>query len=120
MSRRKDEILLSPKHGLNPSMQLCFYCGECKGIALMGKLKDDKEAPRECVTDLEPCDKCKEKYKEYSLIIEKDTCDDSLPTGRWFAIKKEALIDENLRKHPILFMDILTFNSVIENMKNKE
>lgn len=102
----KNSILLSPKHGVNPSMQLCFYCGECKGIALMGKLKGDQEAPKECVMDLEPCDKCKEKYKDATLVVEVtiegiDPNRDFKPTGRYVAVKKESIKDEGVKQSPV-------------------
>jgi len=119
-------IKLSPKHGVNPSMQLCFFCGECKGIALMGKInKKDPEAPRECVMDLEPCDKCKEKYKNATLVVEvtinkNDPLDNFKPTGRYVAVKKEAINDDNVKKSPValcisddfkeIFKDILKEN----------
>lgn len=100
-------IKLSPKHGVNPSMQLCFYCEKCKGIALMGKInKEDPEAPRECVMDLEPCDKCKEKYKDATLVVEVtiegiDPNRDFKPTGRYVAVKKEAIKDESVKQSPV-------------------
>lgn len=98
MPRRKnDSIPLSPKHGLNPSMDCCFYCGEVTGIALMGKLKNDEEAPKECCTSLEPCDKCKEKYKGYLLLVEIKE-DKSGPTGRWSAIPK-IYIDKSFQEY---------------------
>ena len=37
MSKDKG-IKLSPKHGLNPSMDLCFWCGEPKGVILCGHM----------------------------------------------------------------------------------
>ena len=61
------DILLSPKHGLNPTIPICFWCGEEKNeIALMGRIGDarkgeDFEAPMHAVLDYEPCDKCREK-----------------------------------------------------------
>lgn len=64
----KDNILLSPKYGLNPSMVKCFWCGEDIGIALMGKLKGDAEAPRSIIQSYEPCDKCKEYFKQGILV----------------------------------------------------
>lgn len=82
-------ILLSQKHGLNPSLDCCFYCGEAKGLAILGRLPGDKEAPRNIVTSLEPCDACKLKFEHASLIIEADL--DSNPTGRWLAIPKESI-----------------------------
>ena len=41
---------LSPKHGLNPLIPGCFWCGESKNeIALLGRLPGDAEAPRSAV-----------------------------------------------------------------------
>lgn len=41
-----NSIRLSPKHGLNPSISVCFFCGEDKNeIILPGKLEGDAEAP---------------------------------------------------------------------------
>lgn len=71
-------IRLSPKYGVNPTIPVCFWCGEEKNeIALMGRIsrkktsrtawgstietrENDIEAPRHCVLDYEPCEKCKE------------------------------------------------------------
>ena len=49
MARKKKEkepsIRLSEKHGLNPTLGVCFFCGEETGeIGLLGKLKGDREA----------------------------------------------------------------------------
>lgn len=115
---KKDEILLSKKYGVNPSMTVCFYCGEATGIALMGKLKGDVEAPKECCLSVEPCDKCKEKFKDYCLVVEKDNSESS-PTGRWFAVKKEA-VAEAYRKYPIVFMESSLFNTYIKNFKEEK
>lgn len=101
-----DRIILSEKHGVNPSMLQCFYCGETIGIALVGKYKTkddpDAEAPRFMCNSVEPCDKCKEKYKDYVLIVEKPD-GKSNPTGRWFAIRKEVL-NPAYRNSPVAFM----------------
>lgn len=39
-------VTLSKKHGLNPSMTVCPICGKAEGIALLGHIKGDEEAPR--------------------------------------------------------------------------
>lgn len=39
-------IRVSEKHGVNPSITICPICGKETSIALLGKLKGDKEAPR--------------------------------------------------------------------------
>lgn len=81
-------IEVSPKHGLNPTIPVCFFCGEEKNeIALLGRIRkkdtrptawggrstkvidDDVEAPMKMVMDYEPCDKCKEQFDKGVLLI---------------------------------------------------
>lgn len=63
-------IRISPKHGVNPTIPVCFFCGkEKKQVALLGKLKDDAEAPRNMVLDYEPCDDCKALFEENILLM---------------------------------------------------
>lgn len=60
-----NSIRLSPKYGVNPTMPLCFFCGQPTGeIALLGMLKKDVEAPKYMLLNYEPCDKCKEARKQ--------------------------------------------------------
>lgn len=100
------DIPLSPKHGLNPTIPICFWCGEEKNeIALMGRIGDarkgeDFEAPMHAVLDYEPCDKCREKMSLGFTMIEATHTPNSTtkvqmqpgvyPTGRYAVIKKEA------------------------------
>jgi len=69
-------IKISPKHGVNPTIPVCFFCGKPKNeIALMGRMggKEDIEAPRNLVLDYEPCDECKEHMsKGVALIVVSD------------------------------------------------
>ena len=80
-------IRVSEKYGVNPSMDTCFYCGEVTGVALMGKIstKDnhDVEAPRYVCSSVTPCDKCKEKYKDYVLMVEAKSSDPKNPQPRY-------------------------------------
>lgn len=63
-------IPLSPKHGVNPCIPICFFCGKEKNeIALLGKLKNDAEASRSALFDYEPCDKCKELMSQGITMI---------------------------------------------------
>ena len=101
----KDSIKLSKKHGVNPSLDICFFCGESKGVALLGKLPNDAEAPKEIITDYEPCNKCKEQWKKGIPIIGVSktpmalnqpplTIQDNTayyPTGQYALVKPEAL-----------------------------
>lgn len=66
-------------------------------------------------TSLTPCDKCKEEYKDYVLIVEAD--ENSQPTGRWFAIKKEIV---NVPNDGVMLMHIDEFSSVVDKMKRGE
>lgn len=106
-------IKLSPKHGLNPSLQLCLYCRKAKSILLNGKIgKDDLEASKEVVTDIEPCDKCKEKYKDCTLVVELNKND--IPTGRWLAIDKKYITEETVKNSQVAIATEETFNSILE------
>ena len=70
----KDDIILSKKHGVNPSMMICPICDETTGIALLGKLKGDAEAPRQ-ILGTHPCKECEEKAgadKVYILSMDED------------------------------------------------
>lgn len=117
----KNSIILSEKHGLNPAMDCCMYCGEAKGIALLGKLPKDEKAPRNIVTSVAPCDKCAEKYKDYVLMVEAKSPDSKKPepTGRWFAIRKEA-INPAYRNSSVAFMLEEDFQHVLNDFNKGE
>jgi len=99
-------IRISPKHGVNPTMGICMWCGKPTGtIAFCGRLPKDAEAPKYSVVDYEPCDECKEKWAKGVVLIEgtpneynpprprftKDEYgEDIYPTGRWLVITVEA------------------------------
>lgn len=79
-------IEISPKHGLNPTIPVCFWCGKEKNeIALLGRIREkttnrfganvtkrdsDIEAPRRMVLDYEPCDECKKMWDSGVAVIE--------------------------------------------------
>ena len=116
MARKtKDKGLeMSPKHGLNPALTKCFWCGKHMGVALLGRVRSkedgDAEAPREIIVDLEPCSECRKHFETGVLLIEA-TEDGSKfssnerfslraedgrhlwPTGRWVILRAEAVKD---------------------------
>jgi len=117
-----NSIKLSPKHGLNPTIPVCFWCGQQKNeVALLGRLKGDAEAPMHVVLNYEPCDACKEMFEkgihvvgvtetapqENMLPIQEkdDVC--LYPTGAFF------VATENWAKS---FFD----GSLLENILNKK
>lgn len=100
-----NSIKLSPKHGVNPTIPICFWCGKEKNeVALMGKInKEDSEAPRRVITNYEPCDSCKELFAkgihiigvsetpvmEGMFPISKSGGQDLFPTGAMFVAREE-------------------------------
>lgn len=102
-------IKLSPEHGLNPCMPVCFFCGETKNeIALLGQIGDrrkgeDFKAPMKAVLDYVPCEECQKKFAQGVLLIEVTShpeyigmpiAEDAYPTGRYVVVKPEALIGD--------------------------
>jgi len=116
-------IPISPKHGLNPSMVTCFWCGKTMGVALVGRIRkdgdNDAEAPREACFDLNPCEDCKKKFATGVLAIEvvQDGSkfggntrfalpvkgrEPMWPTGRWVVVRPEAMKTNNKAGDKIL------------------
>lgn len=93
MKKSKDDsILLSHKHGVNPSVTRCSCCGKDYGVALLGKLKNDAEAPREVFTGL--CDDCQKVVDADGLMIievrDGESGENPYRTGRLVGITKDA------------------------------
>lgn len=95
-------IRVSEKHGVNPSLDTCFWCGGDAGIVLFGRLKDDAEAPRRVCSGYAPCSKCQEMRAMGITIIalepkayngdKPEITPGFVPTGRWSVLKEEAVI----------------------------
>ena len=116
-------IRLSKKHGLNPSITICFYCGKDAGIILPGAKGDvmakkmgheDGQMPMHCgVVDMNPCSEC-EKHMQQGIIIigiqdgqdpNKDVNVER--TGHYMVVKDRVF--EGLR-------DIVSDQAVIDNI----
>jgi hypothetical protein len=85
---------LSEKHGVNPTIPHCFFCGEAKNeIILAGRLPKDEPAPKNMVWDKNPCDKC-EKHMEAGIVLisvrNGEKGDNPYRTGGWVVMKEEA------------------------------
>jgi hypothetical protein len=120
----KDSITLSPKHGVNPSILHCMCCGKEYGIAMLGKLKDDAEAPRECMTG-ELCDRCKELIEKQKGAFILEVTDDAKEdeknpyrTGRLVGISKEAKERMNITS-PINYMHKQLFSQLFDHLLNE-
>lgn len=100
-----NSIKLSPKYGVNPTMPICFFCGNTKNeVALLGKIgkgKDDFEAPRQCLLDYEPCEECKKKMEGNVTAIgvlnhpmqngQPPIRDGLYPSGSYFVMRKGVI-----------------------------
>lgn len=80
-SKHSNSITLSKKHGVNPTLGMCFVCGgDTSEIGLLGRVPQDAEAPRQMVLSYEPCDKCQERLKTHFLLVEcSHNCADDRP-----------------------------------------
>lgn len=88
---------ISPKHGLNPMIPLCYYCGKEKNeLALLGRLKGDEKAPGKAAIDLIPCEDCMKAMEKGIMLIgvkdgsSKTEADNPERTGDILVIKEEA------------------------------
>jgi len=115
-------ITLSEKHGVNSSLMLCYFCGEPSGVALLGRLPQDKEAPRQGVYDLEPCEKCRDLMKEGIIFVQvKDGESGNEPyrTGKLAVLKETAVnrvckpdMAERLIKCRFAFIEESVWNAI--------
>lgn len=115
-------IKVSPKHGLNPTIPICFWCGKERGeIALLGKLPGDAEALKNVVLDYKPCDCCRTSMARGFTLMEATDRPNSrglveaqtgvYPTGRFLVIKKEIALKAfgNIGSDKA-YVDVATFN----------
>lgn len=87
-------IRLSPKYGLNPSLMLCFFCQEAKGVAVPGLMRGDVEAPHKAAWDMEPCDKCKGWMADGVIFIsvrDGESGDNPYRTGGWCVVTEDFI-----------------------------
>lgn len=101
-------IKISPKYGVNPSITVCPVCKKETGIALMGKMKGDVEAPKFTTGSL--CDECS---KTYVPIYEADPSKKKNNlTGRVVYVKREN-VSETYRNREALFMPLSDFQQLL-------
>lgn len=89
------KITLSPKHGLNPSLGVCFVCGQEDGsVVIPGRLPDDAEAPRRAVWTREPCETCLGYMVQGIILIsvrDGENGDNPYRTGGWAVVTEVGL-----------------------------
>lgn len=90
-----NSIRLSDKHGVNPTIPKCFFCGNDKSeVLLMGKLKGDVEAPHNAVFDKEPCVQCLDLMTKGVICIsvkDGESGDNPYRTGGWVVVSEEGI-----------------------------
>lgn len=87
-------VRLSRKHGVNPSMMVCFYCNEPYGVALLGRLRGDAEAPRQAVYNMQPCPQCEGWMSQGVILIsvrDGESGENPYRTGGWVVATDEAI-----------------------------
>lgn len=92
------KIKISEQHGLNPTINVCFFCGKDKEVMLLGKLKGDAKAPKRIIANYLPCKDCADKMSKGRVLIEVTDVDNNMPeikqgfwpTGRWCVVSKET------------------------------
>jgi len=92
---RRGGITLSPKHGVNPAIPRCYFCGKPKNqVILAGKLPKDAEAPQDAIWDSDPCDECLGYMKQGVILISVrvgEQGDNPYRTGGWVVVRDEAI-----------------------------
>mgnify|MGYP007061822895 CR=1 FL=1 len=101
---------LSEKHGLNPAICCCYFCGEPKNQIILTGAKGDRwakengfpsgEMPMHIMLagDLEPCDKCKERGIAIAEVESNENR--NLTLRRWLV--KEEMVRRFLEHSPML------------------
>lgn len=91
-----NSVRVSPKHGVNPSVGVCWYCGSDDGtVALVGRMSGDAEAPGRGVYSMEPCAECKRLMEKGVMLISvrdgEESQSNPYRTGRMAVVKVEAI-----------------------------
>ena len=116
-----ESIRLSPKHGLNPSLTHCMCCGKEYGIALLGKLKDDAEAPKSIYHGL--CEDCEKVVEQGGVMLIEVKDGEKSPnpyrTGRVVGCTKDFKERMGI-ENPIVYMEETIFSNLFNDYLNNE
>lgn len=129
-------IQISPKHGVNPCVPICVFCGKEKNeLALLGRLKGDAKAPMSAVIDYEPCDECQANWQlgiPLICVTEKAPAKGAVPlsksqdgknlypTAKYLVAKKEAvsrMFSVERENGQPLMIDEALFDKLVEDSK---
>lgn len=135
-------IKLSPKHGVNPTIPVCFWCGKPKNeIAMLGHIGDlrkgeDYKAPMQAVLDYNPCEECVSMWAQGVACIEVhqgrptpyrppiDKNRDIYPTGRITIVTceaaKEAFDNPNFTRGQRVFIEDEAYKQIFAKVIGKD
>lgn len=121
MGKKKGSITLSPKHGVNPSLLHCICCGKEYGVALLGKLKNDTEAPRDSYLGL--CDNCQKVVDAGGIMVievkDGEHGDNPYRTGRLVGCTKDFKERMEINS-PIVYMEESDFSKIFKDVEFKD
>ena len=135
MSKR---IRVSKKHGLNPTMGICFFCNSPTGeIAFLGQLKDDAEASMYSILNYNPCNKCKELFDTGVPLVECTEKDlyrrvpftktsegtEVYPTGRYMVVTQEfveRLFNLTTKLGKPIAIDVPLYEAIVDRFNELE
>jgi hypothetical protein len=89
-------IRLHREHGVNPTIPVCYFCGEDKNEVVLLGAGYKGEAPMRMLMDTHPCEQCQE-YMEQGVIlmgVDPDkSADEENPhrTGHFVVVKDDAI-----------------------------
>tara|TARA_Y100000592_G_C5376392_1_gene271188 strand:+ start:122 stop:493 length:372 start_codon:yes stop_codon:yes gene_type:complete len=89
-------IRLSEKHGVNPSIHVCYFCQKSEDgeIVLAGRLPGDKKAPHRASWHEEPCAECRGYMKQGIILIsvrDGEPRGNPYRTGGWCVVREDAV-----------------------------
>lgn len=96
-------IRVDPKHGTDPALRCCFWCGEPKDVLLFGKMRSETKkafklrelcprAPHKVIVDHEPCAACVEIMSRGICFMETDgEGKDSRLTGHYWVLAESVV-----------------------------
>lgn len=117
MSKKEDSITLSPKYGVNPSIVHCRCCGETYGVAMLGKLKGDQEAPKDIYDGL--CKTCEGVINQGGVMVievkDGENVDNPYRTGRVIGATKEFKKEFNITSS-MVYMEESAFSRIFKNV----
>jgi len=113
------KIILSEKHGVNPSLDICPICEKPRGVILFGRLPGDAEAPRKSVSSLFPCDECRTAIGD-GIVCYRAV--DKKPSGPILVLQKDAFhsIFGETPEKGVAFLDAQVFDVLLSQAKEAQ